>query len=1005
MKKFARIPAILLLLCCLSLHARAQYVNLTPWPKNMTTRTGQFVLPQSVTIGVGGLSDEIVAEANDFADVLRAATGRSVSVGSQENASISLEMNASTLDEEGYILLIAEEGITLRASTAKGFFYGLQSIKKMLPGNVLLGKLDATADYAIPCATINDAPRFAYRGFMLDVSRHFFTVDELKKMLRMMAYYKMNHFHWHLTDDQGWRVEVKKYPKLTTVGATRANSFNTDLKYGQYWTNEQYGPFFYTQDEIRDVVAYAAKLHITVVPEIEMPGHLAAAMTAYPEFSCTPNGAHNVWVSGGISTDVLNVASDRAVQFAKDILTEIAPLFPSEIFHVGGDECPTTAWQNNAQCQALYKKEGMTNYSQLQSRFTKQISAHLKTLGKRIAVWNEAITAGGADTKLIQDSEALIYCWTPCQQGASKAADLGLKAIITEYNSGGQSYYINRKPTASDYGAGGGDNSLQNTYNYVPVPNNVSSTRAQYYYGVQGTFWCEHVSEPEHLEYLALPRLMAVAEAGWTPQSRKDWTSFRNRMRKDTTMLKLGNYNYHPQFLEYDGATPSGPPANVVYPKSSTGLDAAEKYWYKVVSRGVERNSRQIELIQSGSALLSEMSSQGATVGMLWGNVAAAEGASNYDAQLWAFELDPNGSGKFALVNKTAPNGSVNPTASAANTNGRWTYDNTKKNYNFILADNGFGTDGANYYYSIRSDKHSGQWMNCAMPARSFAVNLYSNPSDGNGGQWTFVPTFESEGGDPGEYDEADFPVLNGTYRITNTVNRFATRSLCDVKSKSTLTHTDQLYSDDAWTVTSFEKIDGKTAKIRLKNAGTNRYVGNPTGSAIDKIGTLVGTSSALLTLTFQPEEGDFTIAGNSKTYYPISTASTTNPGTVAAAENAIRPSGTGWKFTPVKVLKFICRDQNDKSLATYTYSCPVSELDNPLFPTFEGYTLKSFTIDSDGTTYRLVYSDEALGIADNLITHHSSPQHGIYDLHGRRLSRITQKGIYIVDGVKTALH
>ena len=225
-------------------------------------------------------------------------------------------------------------------------------------------------------------------------------------------------------------------------------------------------------------------------------------------------------------------------------------------------------------------------------------------------------------------------------------------------------------------------------------------------------------------------------------------------MRQDTTLLNLGDYNYHPQFLKYDGA--DGPIANVVPPKSSTGLDTADKYWYKLVSRGVERDNRQIELIQSGSALLSEQSSNGAAVGMLWGNVAAAEDASNYDAQLWAFELDPNGSGKYAIVNKANPNGSVNPTASAANTNGRWSYDNAKKNYNFILADKAFGADGKNYYYTIRSDKHSGQWMNCAMPAKGFAINLYSSPTDGNGGLWTFVPTFDAEGGD--DSAEVDFP-------------------------------------------------------------------------------------------------------------------------------------------------------------------------------------------------------------------------------------------------------
>lgn len=991
----------------------AQTVNLTPWPKSMNVKTGQYVLPSAITINATGLADEVMADVNNFAATLRAATGRTVTISSAENATLTLKLSTTRLGDEAYKLTVAADGITIVASTPEGFFYGLQSVKKMLPANVMLGLPDTAAEYALPLVTINDEPRFAYRGFMLDVSRHFFTVDEIKKMLRLMAYYKMNHFHWHLTDDQGWRVEVKKYPKLTTVGATRSNSWNTDLKYGQYWTNAQYGPYFYTQAQIREVVAYAAALHITVVPEIEVPGHLAAAMAAYPEYSCNPSGSHSVWVTGGISTDVLNVANEGAVQFVKDILTEIAPLFPSEVFHIGGDETPTTAWQNNAECQALYAAEGMTNYSQLQSRFTKIIAEHLRTLGKKIAVWNEAITAGGANTGLIQESEATVYCWTPCQTAAAKAADLGLRAIITEYNSGGQSYYINRRPTGSDYGAGGGDNTLQATYNYVPVPSSVSTARQPYYYGVQGTFWCEHVSEPEHLEYLALPRLMALAEAGWTPQARKDWTSFRDRMRRDTTMLRLGGYNYHPQFLEYDGATPSSSDvSDKVMPQSSTGLEAANKNWYKIVSRGVSRDNRQIELIQSGSALLSEMSSQGAAVGMLWGNVAAAEGASNYDAQLWAFELDPGGTGKYALVNKTEPGGSVNPTASAAGTGGRWSYDSSKKNYNFILADNGYGADGEYFYYSIRSDKHSGVWMNCAMPAKGYAVNLYSNPADGSGGLWTFVPTFEVEASvadlqaearqilstaqtyedenqrAPGLFpfetidaletlvanpagktreqwqaaidaakDGLVFPELNGTYRVSNTVGDFLGRSLCDVTGAKYLTHTDETYASDAWTVTTVTARSGFTARLRLKNTGTGRFVGSPASSATDRLGNLVGTASTLLTITYNPSEGDFSITGSDMLYYPISATAPSNPATVAAASGAIRPQGTGWQFVPVRALMLTCVDQaGGTTLGTYTCSRTEAELANPLdLPQFRGFTYQSQE-QTDESHVRLLY-------------------------------------------------
>lgn len=228
---------------------------------------------------------------------------------------------------------------------------------------------------------------------MLDVSRHFFTVDEVKRMLDVMSYYKMNAFHWHLTDDQGWRVEIKKYPKLTTVGSIAPNSLFTDLyEAKQYWINKPYGPYFYTQDEIRDVVAYAKERHITIVPEVDMPGHSSAAMASYPEYSCNPSGGHQVWSKGGISYDVINVANPAAVQFAKDVLSEIMDLFPGERIHIGGDECPVDAWKNNAECQALYKAKGFTNYRQIQSYFIQELSEFVKERGRKLAVWNETIT-------------------------------------------------------------------------------------------------------------------------------------------------------------------------------------------------------------------------------------------------------------------------------------------------------------------------------------------------------------------------------------------------------------------------------------------------------------------------------------------------------------------------------------------------------------------------------------------------------------------------------------
>jgi len=923
----------------------AQTLNLTPWPSSVTQESGTLTLPQQWTIDTEGLDSAMTAEATDFAQTMSTLAGMEVSLGSTAPL-MTIVQGDETMDDEGYNLTIASSAIAIEARTADGLFYAFQTLRKLLPANICAGVADTDGEYSLPLLTISDAPRFGYRGFMLDVSRHFFTVKEIKKLLRLMATYKMNHFHWHLTDDQGWRVEIKKYPLLTSVGSVRDNSWNTDMNYGQYWTNQVYGPYYYTQEEISEVVDYAAGLHITVVPEIEMPGHLAAAMTAYPEYSCNPNGSHSVWVTGGISTDVLNVADSAAVEFAKDIFSELAPLFPGEVFHIGGDETPTTAWQNNAQCQALYEEEGMTNYSQLQSRFTKQIADHLATLGKRIAVWNEAITASGANTEMVQQSGATVYCWSPCQTGALSAANLGLKAIITNYGTDG-CYYINRKANSTDYGAGGGGDNLQKMYNYVPVPASVSTDLQPYYYGVQGTFWCEHVSDTAHLEHLALPRLMGIAETGWTPEAKKNFSSFVDRMKQDTAYLKMANYNYHPQYIEYEGAEPT---AETVYPRFST---TTEHYYYQLSSIATtgSRSGRCIELLQSGSALLSQFSGNGAAENMLWTGAAASEGDSNWDCQLWALEADPSGSGLYALVCKASESGSVNPTASAAGTAGRWTYDPDTKYYNFVVGDNGYGTSGDNYYYSLRSNQYSSLWVNCAM---FYAVNLYASPSDGQGGYWTFVPTFDDstatveslleeaatllsncstytsiDEARPGQFSASlaealrtlinaagepsaetlsaaldtlkasmALPVVFESYRVVNTTDNYLGQSLCN-DSTASLLHSGLSDARNQWVVKSLNRVEDYSCDIVLCNAATHTFVGAPASSATGRLGNLVGSTSAQVRLTYQPEEGDFTLSSNDYLYYPIDSTSASYPSTVAAAQGAIRPQGTGWLLMP----------------------------------------------------------------------------------------------------------
>ena len=539
-----------LLACALFSTSQAQaqqFVNLTPVPMQMHVDKGVYRLPAQFTIGGAQLPDSIKAEAQKFVtDFNKSATGATAFFNKKaEGAALELVHNQTlykTLGQEGYKLSVTANGIRLESATTSGFFYGLTSLKKMLPACIAAGvKDEKVVTYELPLVQITDKPRFPYRGFMLDVARHFFSVQEVKKMLDVMAIYKLNKFHFHLTEDQGWRWEVKKYPKLTKVGAVASNTYVTSMEHGAYWTNQQYGPYFYTREDLKEIVAYAAAKHIEVIPEIDMPGHFSAAMAAYPEFSCNPDGVHRVETWGGVFTDVLNVANPKAVRFVKDILDELMSIFPSKNVHIGGDECPTTAWENNAECQAMYKKLNLTSYRQLQTHFIAEITDYLKSKGRKISVWNETVTEKGADLQLMKKTGATVYCWVPARKGAEIANSLGLPSIYTVYGP----YYINRAPRKDGWMKtlpGNGSDHLKATYDEQP-------TDFSHSIGVQGTFWTEHVATPDVMEFLALPRLIAVGEAGWSPQSKKNFNSFVQRMRADTTMLNYGGYSYDRAYL------------------------------------------------------------------------------------------------------------------------------------------------------------------------------------------------------------------------------------------------------------------------------------------------------------------------------------------------------------------------------------------------------------------------------------------------------------------------
>lgn len=551
MKKLFLLLAVAILTTVVC-HAE-QFVNLTPAPANMTVGTGVFRIPAGMKITAHGLTPEMQSEVTRFISDFNKSTGLGIGEGKNGRMTVRLNKEIAT---EGYNLDVTAKGIVLEASSPAGLFYGLQTIKKILPANVMAGtNYPRQKSYELPVVSIQDRPAYGYRGFMLDVSRHFFTADEIKRMLDVMSYYKLNRFHWHLTDDQGWRLPMDKYPLLTTVGATAPDVVITDYRAKkQYKAGKPYGPYSYTKDEIKDIVDYAKKLHIEVVPEVDMPGHFVAAMVAYPELSCDPKADRKVWDHGGVSRDVLNVANPAAVKLGEDVIDQLAELFPYPYIHIGGDECPTVAWENNADCRALMEKEGMKNPRQLQNRFIKQMADRAAKHGKKLYVWNEALTEEGADSAMLKNIDATVFCWVGVPQAVKKATSNGLGAIFTPIGP----YYINRRQSRDAApGAGPGNDDVKRTYTTVPFTTAVGSK--DNCLGVQGTFWTEHVSDPDYMEYLALPRLIAIAEAGWTPQEKKDFADFQKRMTADAQLLDLGGYKYTRLYMLQPVGSSTGP--------------------------------------------------------------------------------------------------------------------------------------------------------------------------------------------------------------------------------------------------------------------------------------------------------------------------------------------------------------------------------------------------------------------------------------------------------------
>lgn len=505
-----------------------QGINIIPTPQSLVQHDGFFRLGSNTAIAAASPEAKTVAEF--FAAKMRTATGLNIQVAEKGNIQLSVDPSLDVANDEGYTLDVTKDGAVVVAKTAQGLFYGMQSFLQLLPAEIESpSKVNGIA-WQAPAVSIKDAPRFGYRGIMLDPCRHFMPVENVKKYLDVLSLFKMNRMHWHLTDDQGWRIEIKKYPKLTEIASKRIDGEGT----------EHSG--YYTQEEIKEIVKYAADRFITVVPELELPGHEMAAIAAYPNLSCKgEQGTPRViW---GVEDIVMCPGKEDMFTFLQDVIDEMVPLFPSEYFHIGGDECPKISWKNCPLCQKRIKEEGLKADSKhsaeerLQSYVIQRMEKYLATKGKKIIGWDEILEGGLAPS-------ATVMSWRG-EDGGIAAALMDHTVIMTP---GGNGMYLDAYQGDSKIEPVtiGGYTLLEKTYSYDPIPDTlVAMGKSNYILGVQGNTWSEYMYDEAKRDYMVFPRILAVAEIGWTNLDRKDYKDFERRIENACVRLDGHAINYH----------------------------------------------------------------------------------------------------------------------------------------------------------------------------------------------------------------------------------------------------------------------------------------------------------------------------------------------------------------------------------------------------------------------------------------------------------------------------
>ncbi|MBU2650804.1 MAG: GH92 family glycosyl hydrolase [Bacteroidetes bacterium] len=521
--------AIIILLAFTSCNRNdVKKIHIIPKPWNVWDNKGYFDFSGDTRILYDGLAPESKEVAVYFAEKIAASTGTELAIEDVTNVKsisndilFSLQGADSLLGDEGYFLQIKRNHVILQANTARGLFYGVQTMLQLMPPEIECKGGLAGSDLRLPCVFVRDKPAFQWRGMHLDVGRHFFPADSVKKFIDLLALHKMNTFHWHLTEDQGWRIEIKKYPRLAEVSAWRQNRDGS--RYGGY----------YTQDEVRDIVDYASSRYITIVPEIEMPGHSLAALAAYPEYSCT-GGPFQVTDRWGVYEDVYCAGKEGTFTFLEGILDEVTELFPGKYIHIGGDECPKARWEKCPDCQRRIRVERLADEHELQSYFIKRMEKYLNGKGKSIIGWDEILEGGLAP-------EATVMSWRGVS-GGIEAAQQGHDVVMSPTSHCYFDYY--QGDPSQEPKAIGGFTPLEKVYGFDPVPAALNEEEANFILGGQGNLWTEYIPTWSHLEYMALPRMSALSEVLWTSSKRRDYDSFLERLGYLFDRLDAMGYHY-----------------------------------------------------------------------------------------------------------------------------------------------------------------------------------------------------------------------------------------------------------------------------------------------------------------------------------------------------------------------------------------------------------------------------------------------------------------------------